>query len=29
MILVGGQRGEREIAANDFFVAYRKTALAP
>jgi len=29
MILVGGQRGEREIAAMDFFVAYRKTALAP
>lgn len=28
MILVGGQRGEREIAAKDFFVAYRKTALA-
>ena len=28
-ILVGGQRGEREIAAKDFFVAYRKTALAP
>jgi xanthine dehydrogenase small subunit len=27
-ILVGGQRGEREIAAKDFFVAYRKTALA-
>jgi xanthine dehydrogenase small subunit len=29
VILVGGQRGEREIAANDFFVEYRKTALAP
>ncbi len=29
MILVGGQRGEREIAAADFFVEYRKTALAP
>jgi len=29
MILVGGQRGEREIAAADFFVDYRKTALAP
>ena len=29
MILVGGQRGEREVAAKDFFVAYRKTALAP
>ncbi len=28
-ILVGGQRGEREIAAKDFFVSYRKTALAP
>lgn len=27
-ILVGGQRGEREVAAKDFFVAYRKTALA-
>lgn len=27
-ILVGGQRGEREIAAKDFFVGYRKTALA-
>jgi xanthine dehydrogenase small subunit len=29
LILVGGQRGEREITALDFFVAYRKTALAP
>ena len=29
VILVGGQRGEREVAAADFFVAYRKTALAP
>lgn len=29
VILVGGQRGEREIAAKDFFVAYRRTALAP
>ena len=29
VILVGGQRGEREIAAKDYFVAYRKTALAP
>jgi carbon-monoxide dehydrogenase medium subunit len=29
VILVGGQRGEREIAAADFFVDYRKTALAP
>jgi xanthine dehydrogenase small subunit len=28
-ILVGGQRGEREIAAKDFFPAYRKTDLAP
>jgi xanthine dehydrogenase small subunit len=28
-ILVGGQRGERAIPAKDFFVAYRKTALAP
>ena len=28
-ILVGGQRGEREIAAKDFFISYRKTALAP
>jgi len=27
-ILVGGQRGEREVAAADFFVDYRKTALA-
>jgi carbon-monoxide dehydrogenase medium subunit len=29
VILVGGQRGEREVAAADFFVEYRKTALAP
>jgi xanthine dehydrogenase small subunit len=29
VILVGGQRGEREISARDFFVAYRKTALEP
>ncbi|HUG31172.1 MAG TPA: xanthine dehydrogenase family protein subunit M [Candidatus Limnocylindria bacterium] len=29
VILVGGQRGEREVAAKDYFVAYRKTALAP
>jgi xanthine dehydrogenase small subunit len=29
VILVGGQRGEREIAARDFFVSYRQTALAP
>jgi CO/xanthine dehydrogenase FAD-binding subunit len=28
-ILVGGQRGEREIAAAEFFVDYRKTALEP
>jgi carbon-monoxide dehydrogenase medium subunit len=28
-ILVGGQRGEREIKALDYFVAYRKTALEP
>jgi CO/xanthine dehydrogenase FAD-binding subunit len=28
-ILVGGQRGERDIAAAEFFVDYRKTALAP
>lgn len=28
-ILVGGQRGEREIAAKDYFISYRKTALAP
>jgi xanthine dehydrogenase small subunit len=29
VILVGGQRGEREIKALDFFVSYRKTALEP
>jgi carbon-monoxide dehydrogenase medium subunit len=29
VILVGGQRGEREVSAADFFVSYRKTALAP
>lgn len=29
VILVGGQRGEREIPATEFFVDYRKTALAP
>ena len=29
LILVGGQRGEREIPAREFFVEYRKTALAP
>ena len=28
-ILVGGQRGEREIPATEFFTAYRQTALAP
>jgi len=28
-ILVGGQRGEREIDAKDFFTGYRQTALAP
>jgi carbon-monoxide dehydrogenase medium subunit len=28
-ILVGGQRGEREIPVAGFFVDYRKTALAP
>ena len=28
LILVGGQRGERQVAAADFFVDYRKTALA-
>jgi carbon-monoxide dehydrogenase medium subunit len=28
-ILVGGQRGEREIPVAEFFVDYRKTALAP
>jgi CO/xanthine dehydrogenase FAD-binding subunit len=28
VILAGGQRGEREIPANEFFVDYRKTALA-
>ena len=29
VLLVGGQRGERRIAASEFFVEYRKTALAP
>ncbi len=29
MFLVGGQRGERRIPAEEFFVDYRKTALAP
>jgi xanthine dehydrogenase small subunit len=29
MILVGGQRGERQIPAAEFFVGYRETALAP
>ncbi len=28
-IVVGGQRGERTITAADFWVAYRRTALAP
>jgi xanthine dehydrogenase small subunit len=28
VILVGGQRGEREIPVTEFFVEYRKTALA-
>jgi CO/xanthine dehydrogenase FAD-binding subunit len=28
-ILVGGQRGEREIPAAEFFTGYRETALAP
>jgi CO/xanthine dehydrogenase FAD-binding subunit len=28
-IVVGGQRGERTIPAADFWVAYRRTALAP
>ncbi len=28
-IVVGGSRGERTIPAEDFWVAYRKTALAP
>jgi CO/xanthine dehydrogenase FAD-binding subunit len=27
-VMVGGARGERTIAAGDFFVAYRRTALA-
>lgn len=29
MILVGGRRGEREVAAGEFFTGYRTTALAP
>jgi len=29
VLLVGGQRGEREVAAADFFVSYRKTAMEP
>jgi len=29
VILVGGQRGERRIPAAEFFLDYRKTALAP
>jgi CO/xanthine dehydrogenase FAD-binding subunit len=28
-IAVGGPRGERTVAADDFWVAYRRTALAP
>src|SRR6476469_9530055 len=28
-IFVGGPRGERTVAADDFWVAYRRTALAP
>ncbi|NJD29727.1 MAG: xanthine dehydrogenase family protein subunit M [Chloroflexi bacterium] len=28
-ILVGGQRGERQLAAAEFFTGYRQTALAP
>ena len=28
-IVVGGARGERTVAADDFWVAYRRTALAP
>ncbi|HEX5824814.1 MAG TPA: xanthine dehydrogenase family protein subunit M [Candidatus Limnocylindrales bacterium] len=28
-IVVGGPRGERTVAADDFWVAYRRTALAP
>ena len=28
-IVVGGPRGERTVAASDFWVAYRRTALAP
>ena len=28
-IVVGGPRGERMVAADDFWVAYRRTALAP
>ncbi len=29
VILVGGQRGEREVSAGEFFTGYRQTALAP
>jgi CO/xanthine dehydrogenase FAD-binding subunit len=29
VLLVGGQRGEREVPISTFFVDYRKTALAP
>jgi len=28
-VLVGGQRGEREVTASTFFTGYRQTALAP
>jgi CO/xanthine dehydrogenase FAD-binding subunit len=28
-IVVGGPRGERTVAASDFWIAYRRTALAP
>jgi CO/xanthine dehydrogenase FAD-binding subunit len=28
-IVVGGPRGERTVAADDFWIAYRRTALAP
>ena len=28
-MVVGGQRGERTVPASDFWVAYRRTALAP
>ncbi len=28
-VLVGGQRGERRVPAREFFIGYRRTALAP